>query len=97
MKYEQQFENARNKVHSIKQVMEEKQDLLNEMRHKLDRCDRHNESYLLLVADEHKLLLNSKFLFFIFYFGWDVLYFKVFINYSHDMRKKKETNITDKF
>ncbi|XP_012565067.1 mitochondrial potassium channel [Hydra vulgaris] len=60
LKYEQQYEEVRNKVYAIKQTMEEKQDLLSEMRRKLDRCDRHDERYLLLVADEHKILLSSR-------------------------------------
>lgn len=54
------FLNAREHVQNIKAELDEKQDVLNETRKQLDRCDRSDPQYLTYVGEEHTLLLEGK-------------------------------------
>ncbi|XP_057303378.1 mitochondrial potassium channel-like [Hydractinia symbiolongicarpus] len=54
------FLNAREHVQNIKAVLDERQDVLNETRKQLDRCDRSDPQYLTYVGEEHTLLLEVR-------------------------------------
>lgn len=54
------FLNAREHVQNIKAELDEKQDVLNETRKQLDRCDRSDPQYLTYVGEEHTLLLEVR-------------------------------------